>query len=282
MEPLSDKVIIYDSHCPLCHWYTGEFVKRGILDETGRMPFDCLTAAASQHIDEHKSRHEIPLIDLKGGKTLYGIDSLIYLLSKKFNFVGKLMSHRPLYSFFKGLYAVISYNRRIISGADKRKEQYTCEPDFNLKFRIIFIAFAFVVASYVAMGFGNALAEFLPEKYQYFASTRMFLITSTGWIISAGISYFFLNFRIWVDYLGHLATIMLIGVLMFLPWLLLSKLFSGVYPITLLIGMFISLVFMAIQHKKRVSVLQIGQRWTLVWILSLLSGAISWGYFFFG
>ena len=281
METNNNKIIIYDSHCPLCNWYTGEFVKHEILSENGRMPFESITEEAKSKFEGDKGRHEIPLIDMNGGETMYGIDSLIYLLNDRFTFVGKLMSQDPIYYFFKGLYSVISYNRRIISGADKRKERYSCEPDFNLKFRMIFIAFAFVVSSYVAMSFGTALAEFLPEQYQYMASIHMFLITSTGWVLTALISYFVLPFRSWIDYLGHLATIMLIGVLLFLPWMLLSKLLAGVYPIILLIGVVVSLVFMAIQHFKRVDILQIGKHWNVIWALSILGGAFAWGAYFF-
>lgn len=281
MNQISDKVIIYDSHCPMCQWYTGEFVNSGVLPENGRMAFEQITPTAQQQIEEAKSRHEIPLIDLNGGETLYGLDSLVYLLNQRFTFVGKVMAQHPIYCFFKGLYAVISYNRRIISGADKRKEKYTCEPHFNLKFRLIFIAFAFLVASYVSMSFGSSLVEFLPNSYQYMADFRMFLITSTGWVITATLAYFFLNFRAWIDYLGHLATIMLIGVLMFVPWMILSKTLPMVYPITLLIGMLVSLTFMAIQHKKRIEVLQISQRWSLLWGLSIVGGAIAWLAYFF-
>lgn len=281
MEKCSDKIIIYDSHCPLCQWYTGAFVQHGILSEQGRMPFESITKEANNQIEEDKGRHEIPLIDINGGKTMYGLDSLIYLLNKRFPFVGKLMSYDPIYHFFKGLYAVISYNRRIISGADKRKERHSCEPDFNLKFRIIFIAFAFVVASYVSMGFGNALAEFLPEEFRLMASTRMFFVTSTGWIITATLSYFALKFRTWIDYLGHLATIMLIGVLLFVPWMLLSKLLAGVYPITLMMGIIVSLTLMALQHIKRVEVLQLSKKWNLIWVTSIIGGALAWLSFFF-
>lgn len=282
MKDIAQKIIIYDNHCPLCNWYTEEFINHGLLSQNGRVPFEQLTDELTKQLDMQRSRHEIPLIDLKDGKTLYGLDSLIYLLSQRFRFIHKLMSQNPIYYFFKGVYAIISYNRRIISGADKCDDQCNCEPDFNLKFRLLFVLLGFIIASYVSVLFGETLATFLPSDYQFMAGIRMLLITSTGWLLSAGVSYFFLEERTWMDYLGHLATIMLIGVLLFIPWMLFSKILAGVYPITLLVGMLVSLVFMGIQHAKRVKVLQISQKWSLLWAISISGGAIAWAWYFFG
>lgn len=196
-------------------------------------------------------------------------------------FSSRYMSSNPLYTFFKRIFAIISNNRQIITGTGQQHDKYLRNIAFNLKHRLIFMAFAFSVASYVAMISGNALAEFLPDPHRYFANIRMFLITSSGWILTAFIAYFFLSFRKWVDYLGHLSSIMLVGVLMFLPWLMYSKIFASTYPITLLLGILVSLVSMGIQHKKRIRLLHLGQRWNLIWFLCLVGSAAFWGWHFF-
>ena len=40
METTNQQVLIYDKDCPFFLFYTGMFVKTGLLSESGRVPFD--------------------------------------------------------------------------------------------------------------------------------------------------------------------------------------------------------------------------------------------------
>ena len=35
----SDRILLYDDYCPLCTWYSGLFVKFGLLSPGNRIPF---------------------------------------------------------------------------------------------------------------------------------------------------------------------------------------------------------------------------------------------------
>jgi len=78
MKATANKVILYDDHCPMCALYTRGFVKWGVLDQQNRVAFTeagrlLNPEAPATQLDALRARHEIPLIDLAGGPTLYGV-----------------------------------------------------------------------------------------------------------------------------------------------------------------------------------------------------------------
>src|SRR5688572_29047682 len=131
MEALENKAMIYDDTCPMCSLYTKGFVKWGLLENDNRIAFSSLdTHEIICRMDINRARHQIPLIDLKGGKTLYGLDALTFLLSQKIPFLRKLLHIKPVYNFFSCLYNIVSYNRRIIVPAKPFSAKIDCAPDF--------------------------------------------------------------------------------------------------------------------------------------------------------
>ncbi len=106
MKNKAEKIMIYDSHCPLCQWYTGEFVKQGMLNENGRLAFENATRETFQKLDLVKSRHEIPLMDANGGETIYGLDSLKYMLGLKFPKLISILNFQPMYKLTKEFYSL--------------------------------------------------------------------------------------------------------------------------------------------------------------------------------
>lgn len=139
----TEKAIIYDDNCPLCHWYTAAFVKADLLSQQGRISFSELaeTDLANQ-LDLNRSKHEIPLVDRDGGKTIYGVDSLIHLLHPRFTFIKRAMAISPINYTVRKLYKLISYNRGVMAPSPPRPRLYDCTPDFNRKYRLSFIGIA--------------------------------------------------------------------------------------------------------------------------------------------
>lgn len=157
MKATLNKAIVYDDTCPLCVWYTGAFVKMGMLKEYNRVSFNELTDKSdiAANMDLHRSKHEIPLVDLKGGETLYGLDSLVFILSQKMPFIFWSLQFYPIRVFFKSLYNIVSFNRRVIVGAKKLPASgYDCTPDFHTGYRIIYIFLMTLISILSAYFFG--------------------------------------------------------------------------------------------------------------------------------
>ena len=200
------KAIIYDDTCPMCKIYTTAFVKNGLLTQEGRISFANLNEKNACQIDFEKGRHEIPLIDLDGGKTIYGLDSMVYLLNQRFKIIGDVMKIKPIYWFFKKLYTLISYNRRVIAPSKKQIIQYDCAPDFNLKYRLIYIIFALIMSLF-AFSAISPIISFSPIS-------KVVLLAS---LIAGFSGALFFEGEMVIEYLGQWATVLLVGSLVILP-----------------------------------------------------------------
>ena len=86
------KAIIYDSECPLCVAYTNAFVQLGVLRKEERISFAELHSQEFlSRIDEQRQGNEIPLVDLNGGKTVYGLDALLTLIGRRWPRFSKIL-----------------------------------------------------------------------------------------------------------------------------------------------------------------------------------------------
>lgn len=136
----TEKAIIYDDNCPMCKWYTGAFVEANLLTSANRISFSELSESPlAEQIEMQRSKHEIPLVDLAGGKTIYGVDSLVHLLQPKFPILGKLMQVQPISYLVRRLYKFISYNRGIMAPSYPSYRKYDCTPDFHLGYRLMLV-----------------------------------------------------------------------------------------------------------------------------------------------
>jgi predicted DCC family thiol-disulfide oxidoreductase YuxK len=142
-----NKAMIYDDNCPLCKAYTETFVRTGFLRHENRIAFSNLQPGEFD-IDWNKARHEIPLVDRDTKKVVYGIDALTIVLQQKLGIVAFFMKLKPIHWFFKKLYKLISYNRRlIVADGSTNSCGIDCRPDFNLKYRLLLIGLLFFISS---------------------------------------------------------------------------------------------------------------------------------------
>jgi hypothetical protein len=277
MKSPSNKAIIYDDQCPACKLYTSGFVKWGLLETHNRISFKQIVASEKvSQLDLQRSRHQIPLIDLRGGETLYGLDALVYILSQKIPFLNTLLSIKPVYTFFSGFYNIISYNRRIIIPAHTPALGFDCAPDFSLRYRIYFIVLAFSIASMITYTFGVSISYFTGSGI---SGMGMLCIAGTGWVVQIILTLcvplaFMPQQRI--DYIAHLGVIMGIGVLILLPGICLSAITNYQYPLIPVLSVLISSLTMLWQHISRANHLQLSQGWTLCWFLMLQATATFW------
>lgn len=80
-----EKLIIYDESCPMCKLYTKGMVAADTSGCLTRLSSGQLTQETINRIDQQRARHEIPLVDLDGGETLYGVDTWIYASENRIN-----------------------------------------------------------------------------------------------------------------------------------------------------------------------------------------------------
>lgn len=198
---MKNKVIIYDDSCPMCKWYTGEFVNTGMLDAKNRLGFSEADTDILQNIDIERSRHEIPLYDLETKQTLYGPDALYCLLGEKMPFFKPLFRNAIFRAFITQLYQIITYNRRIIAGSSAPKIGFDCAPDFNLFYRSLYIVLATIASVLIAK---NIIAYSLSYQSQ---GIKLMIIVISLIIFLFVLLGLFLPKR--VSYWGHLATILL-------------------------------------------------------------------------
>jgi predicted DCC family thiol-disulfide oxidoreductase YuxK len=273
---MKDKAIIYDNNCPMCALYTEGFVKWGLMESQNRIAFSQLDQQAFiEQVDWHRAKHEIPLVDLLGGQTLYGLQALTHILSQKIPWLHTILQHKPFYSLCKGLYNFISYNRRIIIPTTRTSSTgFDCTPDFHLIYRIAFILFAILSSITITYAFGQTLNPLLASTTGGFA---MLLIAGTGWVIQLFLAAILLRGER-IEYISHLAAIMLIGVLLLVPAICLNWLTSSIYLPIAFLSVLLSSSLMCRQHYIRVRSLRLSQRWTVLWFIVLQTIALFWIY----
>jgi predicted DCC family thiol-disulfide oxidoreductase YuxK len=274
------KAIIYDGECPLCAAYTRLFVRLGILNPSERIAFSELrNQEFIPRMDSTRQGNEIPLVDLNGGKTIYGVDALIFLLGKKWKWIKTIGNISVFHFFLTHFYATISYNRRIILAKKFRKMECSCAPAFHMGYRFAFIFIGAIFSFLITWLFGNAIAKegnFPNEN----AGWKMEAICGTGWLVTILFALLFMK-KNRIDYFGHLAVLEIIGVTILLPSILLAPFlgFSGI--IFCLISVLFSSACMLRGHIRRVRIMGESQYWTAIWFCSLQITALAWSYIFF-
>ncbi len=108
-------------------------------------------------VDFDRAKNEIALVDHNRNKVVYGLDSLLLIIGNSFPLLEKIARIQTLYWFFKRLYSFVSYNRKQIIPSAKNKTEQSCVPDFNLKYRIAYIAFTVIFSAYILSVFSEKM-----------------------------------------------------------------------------------------------------------------------------
>lgn len=276
MKTAASKAIIYDDQCPLCVAYTSGFVKWGVLKKENRVAFSTLQAnGLAAQIDPERSRREIPLVDLSGGKTLYGVDALLCLLSQRIPLIKTVGEWKPVYWFVNRLYRLVSFNRRVIVGSRFVATAIDCAPVYNSKYRILFLVFAALVALGVTALAGNALAGALNISAAVSVRNAL-LVCGAGWVLQVAIAMVFLRGERRMEYLGQLAVLQIIGVFPLLFILFGSS--PGSRSALAVIAVAVSAGLMTWQHYRRMKNNDFSVAWTIGWAGSLAATALLLAY----
>lgn len=256
MKTLKNHTLIYDSECPMCNIYSKGFIKSGMLDDNGREAFTEVSLKNKNLIDFNRARNEIALVDHEKNKVIYGLDSLLLIIGNSFPSLEKIARIQPLYWFFKKLYSFVSYNRKQIIPSKKDNTEEACVPDFNLKYRIAYMAFVVIISGYilslfsVKLGFGLRL-----NLWRELTICVGQIVWQTVFLTS------YLKDKTW-NYLGNMMTVSLIGTLLLIPalFLNLNQVFSVIY-----FGIIVFIMFL--EHIRRCRILKLNFLPTLSWMI---------------
>ncbi|MFB9077470.1 hypothetical protein ACFFLS_18390 [Flavobacterium procerum] len=260
MKTLENQTLLYDEDCPLCSLYTTGFIKAGMLDQNGRKPYCNVSIEEQDFVDVKRAANEIALIDYNTKTTTYGIDSLIKVIGFSFPWIEKIIATKPVYFLLRKLYSFVSYNRKVIIPAQAKKDKLECVPDFNFKYRFLFILFAISVTTLVLFSYSNLIVNF-PKS----TITRE-LILAFGQIVFQALFLFKLDSKTIVNYAGNLMTVSLFGSLILSPVLILSQFIM--LPQMMILGWFgATVLIMFLEHSRRIKILKLPFFLSFPWIL---------------
>src|ERR1700744_4121406 len=105
MKTLNNHLILYDADCPMCDFYTGAFVKAGLLPADGRNAYQQVTANSCPMVDRQRAVNEIALVDKETGEVTYGTKSLFKIFGNAMPLFKPVFNAGPIVWLFSKLYA---------------------------------------------------------------------------------------------------------------------------------------------------------------------------------
>lgn len=257
--------LLYDEDCPLCRWYTRLFVKHGLLDESGRIPYINYIALHPNEINSNIAQTKIACINHQTNQVLYGIDGLVFILGHRYKLIQVLGNFKPINLLLKLLYLLFSYNRKIIAPSPKRTIECTCEPPRSILWRIVFIVLlSFITYLNVNWYFENFLSDYLLGNP---VNDSILLAAQIGF---QWIAFLLFKQKNSYDYLGHLVFTSFLGSLMLLFFGLGLQILSiaGIQIELLSIVCYgITIAFMFLEHKRRTQLKEWTWKLSISWIL---------------
>lgn len=278
MKSLDNKLIIYDSNCKVCSSFRELVLKFTSIPEAQIKAYADLSPDLSTRISVNEFRNVMALIDTKGGDTIYGAEGIAYIFSSQYRVIDFLLGFRPVLKLFSFLYKTQAYNRYIIA-TPKSKFKCDCFPDRIVKYRVSYIIMTCVISLALTALFGISVRSLFGNISPAGGAARMLLMAGTGWVVQMIAGTVILKGKA-LDYIGHLGSIMVVGLLILIPWMLLHAL-TGTVSAWLVVGsVLISSGYMLYLHIQRARYLELSQIWTVSWLVLLQSGAGFWiGYF---
>jgi len=253
---LKNKVLLYDDYCPLCSWYSGLFVRFGFLAPANRIPFSKADIDILTSIDVEKGKDEIPFIDRESGATVYGIDTLLEILSQRAAFVKSIGNVRPVKWFLQRLYKLISYNRKVIVARKCGTGKFDCSPAFNIFYRGAFMVISLLFNSMMLAPLHKAL---LSKVALYHLSFFQLETAHLSFVIINCLIAAFLGARQSIEYLGQVNMLALIATLLLMPLMFINMLVRMNESIIVISLVFLT-IFITKEYFRRMKYANINSR----------------------
>jgi predicted DCC family thiol-disulfide oxidoreductase YuxK len=276
MKSLKNKLIIYDSNCKVCSSLRSIVVRFTSIPEAKIKAYKELSPELSYHVDPNKFRNVMALIDTSTGQALYGAEGVAYIFSSQYKIVDFLLTYKPIFNLFNFLYKTQAYNRYIIA-TPKSKFYCDCFPDKVVKYRLSYIIITFLISIFLTAMFGISLRKFFIDVSASEAAGQMLLIAGTGWVVQIVLAIGLMKGKA-LEYVGHLGTIMVAGLLILIPWMVLHFVTKIINPYIPMLSVVISSTCMFYLHMQRINYLGLKQAWAISWFFLLQSAAFFWIY----
>lgn len=259
MKTLQNHLILYDADCPMCKAYTKAFTHTGMLDDRGRASYQDMPEAACPLVDRQRAVNEIALVDTQTGEVRYGVESLFKVIGNSFPLFKPLFGFAPFVWLMKKAYAFISYNRRVIIPAPH--DVSGVQPSFRLGYRLIYLAFTWLVVGSILTVYAHHLAPMVPIGHPL----REYFICGGQVIFQGVVISFYAPAKRW-EYLGNMMTISLAGALLLLPVVLLAK-FIALTPLICTLCFMGVAGLMFLEHIRRTKLMHLGWLLTISWVV---------------
>lgn len=261
MKTLKNSILVYDSECLMCSYYTEKFVRNGVLEQEGWVAYKDIENSLCSLLDKKRARNEIALVNTKTQTVTYGIESIFLLVGQMFPFLKPLFRLKFFRWTMKRVYSFISYNRKAIAPSRQFEGYNQCTPDFNLKYRLAYIFFTWMVVSVILNAYSKTLTGIIPQSN----FIREFIICG-GQVIYQAIAVAIIRKDRVVHYLGNMMTISFAGSLLLLPTLAVYKFFPTVSHFIMAAYFFLVVFLMFLEHIRRTRILEINWMATATWL----------------
>lgn len=272
---MKGKLIIYDANCKVCLGLRDLMLAFRLIEGSEARAYQKLDPEVKQQVNPANFRNEMALIDNDGGATLYGAVGVAFIFSEKLPPLKYLFRIPFFFRLFRFLYKTLAFNRYIIATPKHSFISCDCYPESVLKFRLSFLVITYALSVFLTALFGISVREMVGVA-TLMAAGQMLLIAGTGWVLQMLLTFFFLERAVWLEYLGHLGSIMVAGLLVLVPGIAFNLL-TGIFwlPVPLL-SVVVSSGLMLYLHHQRAKYLGISISWTISWFILLQTTATFW------
>jgi hypothetical protein len=258
---INNSKLLIDRNCPMCRAYGHCFVRFGLIHPSVLNYYQDLAIEKSADIDLHRAKIEIALLNTETGKTRYGIDAFIEILTQNRRFLRRFLQLPVVIFILRRVYALISYNRHVITRPSTHCEGTDCTPPLHRSYRLIYLLLTAFMTGAILSLYSGAMTKSLGLNWNPLFE---YLICGGQIIWQGAFVSLFHSKRRW-DYLGHMSTISLIGGLLLLPPLLIGQALD--LPSLYFLGAFLIVVLLMLQeHLERTKNLGISPTLTLTWV----------------
>lgn len=258
---LKNHKLLIDQNCPMCEAYGKGFTKLGYVDKSTIVPYQTVSHDILNKIDREKAKSEIALFDENSASTLYGIDAFLAILFSNKKRVFRLLSIRPIYLILKFFYRLISFNRHIIVSSRQSIGVRECVPKVNKFYRWIYIFSTALITALIMSTYVLKLDTTLGRVSIPWQEFYICLVQ----IVWQYVCLTILNKNKRLDYLGHMASVSMMGAFLLLLVLLVDFIIP-LESIALICSFFMVVFIMFLAHIKRVKRLGMSYAVTVSWI----------------
>lgn len=259
---LKNNKLLIDKDCPMCKAYGACFTQLGLIDQNTLDSYQFVDEAYAKKIDMARAKNEIALHDVNSAQTIYGLDALIHIVSHRNASFRSILHSRFIHAPLLALYRFISYNRKVIYPAPTTAGSRDCTPNVNGFYRTLYIIFVAIVTGIILNQLVWPINKAFGIEHFWW---REYLICF-GQIFWQGAVIQKIDSTKFMDYLGNMSSVSMIGGLLLIPVLVLHAYFA-LSPFHLLIYFMLVVGFMLLEHIRRCKLLGISLSMTISWVL---------------